>query len=298
MLVKNTFGVSAVLGTRQTMNIAEGSFTGSSLDRKKLTEQQKELRKIKSKAPRSDSNSSNVKTSIDMETGEEMPLESVIKRRKMSQRTKTKIRIKLMAFSQIHKNLTFVTLTFVNNVTDKIAVLILKKFLDNFKKRNKDFEYLWVAERQEKNKTFEGNIHFHLVTNKHWDIKKTWKYWIELQAKNNIVPRDENFRPASAFDVKSVSSKNPRQLGTYLTKYISKSRAEFDCQVWNCSQGISKLYTAFYTSYCFIEELRRLKGEEIVEKYLEFCTLLLIPLDKTTFRFYDRLEVKNKSLLQ
>lgn len=294
MLVKNTFGISAVLGTRQTMNIAENSFTGSSLDRKKLTEQQKDQRKINSKASGSNSTAPEVTTIVDEETGEEITLEKILKLRKMSQRTKSKIRNKLMAFSQLHKNLTFVTLTFVNLVSDKKAVQILKRFLDNFKKRTKTFEYLWVAERQTNNTVFEGNIHFHLITNKFWDIKQTWNYWLDVQAKCGIIPRDENFKPSSAFDVKTITTKNPRQIATYLTKYVTKNKAEFDCQVWNCSQGISNLYTGFYTSYAFLEQLYKLKGDEIKEVPMEYCTLHLIPLDKTTFRFYDRLEIKNK----
>lgn len=79
----------------------------------------------------------------------------------------------------------------------------------------------------------------------------------------------------------------------YLTKYVTKNNAEFDCQVWNCTQGISELYTAFYTGMGFLDELYRLKGDEIKEVPMEYCMLHLIPIDKTTNRFYDRLQLKN-----
>ena len=215
----------------------------------------------------------------------------------MSSRTKTKIRKKLFAFAQLHKRLTFVTLTFVNEVSDQDAVKLLRKFIDSTKKKSKDFQYLWVAERQTENKTFSGNIHFHMITNKYWDIQKTWAYWLDLQIRNGIKPRDESFKPSSAFDVKQITTKNPKQVGTYLTKYVTKNKAEFKCQVWNCSKAISALYTEFYTDYDFLEELYKVKPGEIKEISLEYCTLYLIPLDKTTIRFYDRLELKNKQTL-
>ncbi len=203
-----------------------------------------------------------------------------------------------MAFAQLHKRLTFVTLTFSNEVTDELAVVVLRKFIDNIKKRSKDFQYLWVAERQTGNKTFSDNIHFHLITNKYWDIQKTWGYWLEVQKKNGILPREQNFKASSAFDVKKINTSNLKQVGVYLTKYVTKNKAEFKCQVWNCSKSISALYTDFYTDYSFLEELHRLKRNEIKEIPLEYCTLHLIPLDKTTIRFYDRLENKNRKTLR
>ena len=207
----------------------------------------------------------------------------------MSPRTRTKIRKKLFALAQLQKRLTFVALTFVNHVKDEEAVQLLRKFLDNIKKRSKDFQ-----ERQTENKVFPDNIHFHLITNKYWDIQKTWKYWIDLQASHGIIPRDESFKASSAFDVKTVSTANPAQLGKYLTKYITKNVAKFKCQVWNCSKKISALYTDFYSDYSFIEQVKRIKGDAIKEISLEYCNLYLIPLDKSTIRLYDKIGVQNK----
>lgn len=300
MLVKNSYGISAVLGIKQSVNIKENDFTGSALNRKKISEMEKERRKEKAKKKRVETQEGTLPpeptTTIDYETGEEIQLLPETKLRSMSQRTKSKIRKKVMAFAQLQKKLTFITLTFVNLVADQVAVKILKRFLDNMKKGKEDFDYLWVAERQTNNEVFGGNIHFHLITDKFWDIKKVWKYWIELQAKSGIHPRDENFKPSSAFDVKRIASKNPRSISSYLTKYITKNMAQFNCQVWNCSQGVSNLYTGFYTGMEFLEELQRLKGNQIKEIPMEYTTLHLIPLDKTTYRFYDRLKEKNQSL--
>lgn len=272
MLVKNTFGCSAVLGTYQLKKTFFSKFTGSSLERKKSTKKNK------------------VRTTVRPAIKEEK------KERQMSPRTKTKIRQKLFALSQLQKQMTFVALTFVNEVKDELAIVILRKFLDNIKKRSKDFQYLWVAERQTENKVFPNNIHFHLVANKYWDIQKTWKYWIDLQASHGIVPRNESFKASSAFDVKKISTSNPKQLGMYLTKYITKNTEKFNCQVWNCSKKISALYTGFYSDYSFIETLHRLKGDEIKQVNMEYCRLHLVPLDKTTIRLYDKIGDVNRKV--
>jgi len=70
----------------------------------------------------------------------------------------------------------FVTLTFLNKVSDEQAVNILRKFIDNVKKRSIDFQYIWIVERQTKNNEFKGNPHFHMITNKYWKINKWWNY--------------------------------------------------------------------------------------------------------------------------
>lgn len=266
-----------MLGTTLTKRLFYNKYSGSSLDRKKQVKPKPKKKEV-------------------IEEDQEEDITDKV--RVMSGRTKTKIRKKLFAFSRLHKRLTFVTLTFVNEVTDEQAIKVLRRFIDNTKKRSKNFQYLWVAERQTENKVFPDNIHFHMITNKYWDIQKTWNYWLDLQSKNGIIPRDESFKASSAFDVKKVDTKNPKQVGVYLTKYVTKNKAEFKCQVWNCSKSISALYTDFYTDYSFLEELQKLKKDEIKEVPLEFCTLHLIPLDKTTIRFYDRLENKNRKTLE
>lgn len=221
--------------------------------------------------------------------------------RSMSPRTKSKIRKKLIAFARVHKNLSFLTLTFVNQVEDKQAIKVLHKFLDNCVKRTKDFQYLWVAEKQTENEAFKNNIHYHIITNKYWDIKKWWPYWISLQAKFGIVPRDSNFKPTSAFDVKHVSSNNIKGVVNYLTKYVTKNSSQFACQVWNCSKKISRLYTDSYSGMEFIHEFERLEaagqlGGTIKKFKMEYCNVNIIPLNRTTINFYGKIDNANKRL--
>jgi hypothetical protein len=280
LVVKNTYGVSAVLAPGVTDLNKLDQFGGSCLDRKKTPKRQPKKEKDKEATEQ-----------------EEQPVKKL---RTMSPRTRSKIRIKLLALARIHKSLTFLTLTFVNEVTDQVAIKVLKAFLDNAKKRFPDFEYLWVAERQTKNVVFKNNIHFHLITTKYWKIDKWWPYWLNLQAKFGIVPRDESFKPSSAFNVKKINTENIKQVGNYLTKYVTKNESKFECQVWNCSKKISRLYTCFYSGINFIRHLEKLEesgqlGGEMKVYTKDFCNVCIIPLNRLTINLYNRIDEKNKT---
>lgn len=74
-----------------------------------------------------------------------------------------------------------------------------------------------------------------MITNKYWKIEKWWNYWLDLQKKNGIVQREENYKPSSAFDVRELNSNNIRSIASYVTKYVTKNNDKFKCQVWNCT---------------------------------------------------------------
>lgn len=240
-----------------------------------------------------------------LETAQIIRLEEVIeeeepktKLRSMSARTKQKIKKKVIAFSQVYDKLTFLTLTFVNLVEDKQAVKLLAKFLDNCGKQMQDFQYLWVAERQTKNKAFEGNIHFHIITNKYFKIDKYWDYWLKVQEKANIFPRDKDFKPSSAFDIRRINANNIKGIGQYITKYVTKNQDTFDCQVWNCSKKVSMLYTDFYTGYEFVENVEKLLECDLESIPAEYCTIYSIPLNRKTLPMYEKLNRKNREMLR
>lgn len=273
MIVKNTYGISVTFSTAQYGIIPKSEFTGSALQRKK---QPKKL------------------------TPKKKVLEDKNKEKKlrlMSRRTKQKIRKKITCFARTQKKLSFVTLTFLNKVSDEQAVIILRKFIDNVKKRSEDFQYVWVVERQTKNTTFKGNAHFHMITNKYWKIEKWWNYWLDLQIKNGIKPREENFRPSSAFDVKQLNTNNIRRISSYVTKYVTKNNAKFNCQVWNCSRKVSELYTDFYTNTSFLDNFKRLNA--ISKEYVDrdpkkpVINVKMIDLNRNTLPLYKRLDDKN-----
>gem|GEM_PF-1217595 len=312
MLLKNSYGCTIAPNPKFINPDWEGQFRGSSLDRNKTkNEVEKEIGKninndeIETNVVSSDKaliENVNINPPNELTEINESKIKEEIKPnelRTLSSRTKTKIKKKIYSFFGQYKKLTFLTLTFSNIVTDKLAVKILAKFLDNTKKADKDFEYLWVAEKQTKNEIFKDNIHFHLITNKFWNIKRYWNYWLDLQKKNGVAPRNENYKASSAFDVKVITTKNVNGIGIYLTKYVSKNKSKFDCQPWNCSKKVSMLYTDFYTRLNFLDQLERLekKGEIFIKRIKEeYCNLFYYPINKITRRFYDGLHAKNKEL--
>lgn len=283
-MLKNTYGLSVTISSKihkdvKTIEI----FTGSSLNRKPPV-------KNKPVITVEDLNG------VEIQEVPEKPKIKIL--RSMSQRTKQKIRKKVTAFSQAYEKLNFLTLTFVNRVEDKKAVAILGKFLDNCNKQLKDFQYIWVAERQTKNLTFPDNIHFHLITNKYFKIDRYWEYWIKLQERNGILPRSQDYKASSSFDIRRLNAKNIKAIGQYITKYIIKNKDEFDCQVWNCSKKISMLYTDFYSDYDFIHNIERILETEIEPIPAEYCTVYPVPLNRRTLPMYERLNEKNIQALK
>ena len=276
MIVKNTYGVSVAFSIAKYGIAPKSEFTGSALQRKK----QKSVNNPKAKK----------KESKDKER----------KERSLSKRSKQKIRKKITCFSRTQKRLSFVTLTFLNKVSDEEAVNVLRKFIDIVKKRSNDFQYLWVVERQTKNDEFKGNPHFHMITNKYWKIEKWWNYWLALQQKNGIVPRDKEFKPSSAFDVKQLNTNNIKRISSYVTKYVTKNNAKFKCQVWNCSRKVSELYTDFYTTTEFTDQFKRLNAvtKEITnsDRKNPVIDVKMIDLNRNTLPLYKRLDDINKKV--
>ena len=138
-----------------------------------------------------------------------------------------------------------------------------------------------------------------MITNKYWKIEKWWNYWIDLQLKNGIQPRQKDYKPSSAFDVKQLNSSNIRSIASYVTKYVTKNNAKFKCQVWNCSKRISELYTDFYTTTEFIDNFKRLNAilkEFEVKDHIErpFLNIKMIDLNRQTLPLYKRLDEKNR----
>lgn len=278
MIVKNTYGISVAYSPKQFGGKAPNrEFTGSASQRKKQPKKQKNVTKSKK--------------------------QGVKKLRSMSHRTKQKIRKKISAFSRCYKRLSFVTLTFLNEVSDEQGIILLRKFIDNVKKRSNDFQYVWVIERQTKNKTFKNNIHFHMITNKYWDINKWMTYWIELQKKNGITPRKKDFKPTSSFDVKQLNTNNIRRITSYVTKYVTKNNAKFNCQVWNCSKKVSLLYTDFYTGEDFIENFKKLNAikktfEQRDHRNRKFLDVKIVDVNKKTLPLYIKLDRKNEEIIK
>lgn len=176
------------------------------------------------------------------------------KKHTMSARSARKVRNKLHAMYRVGIAKTFVTLTMVADCPDRVAVRCLQKLLKLWRERWGQFNYLWVAERQENKR-----IHFHLVLDRFIDVQAENRRWAVVQYESgviysyeynkNLVPVDparmtpkQFAKIANPLDVEKIDS--VKSLATYLASYVTKKIGEqFECQVWNCSKGVSALFT-------------------------------------------------------
>jgi hypothetical protein len=183
-----------------------------------------------------------------------------------SDRTKGIVKARSTAFFRsIEGRKIFCTLTFIEDPKDDArAVKILNKFLTVLRKEYDNLNYLWVAERQEKN---SDRIHFHLIINRYINIRRFNALWILQQYRAGLKHEkyskqevEAHFRAGLPFqkmlnpvDVKKV--KNIGVLSSYLSKYISKGNngGGFACLVWHCSRPVSRLCLRVVVGYDCIE---------------------------------------------
>lgn len=178
----------------------------------------------------------------------------------MSERSKSKIKDKMFSmYRSRFRNYTFCTLSFVNNVTDKASQQVLNKFFTQLRKKYPNFQYLWVAERQDgKRNNYEhctNNIHFHIFFDRFIPIALLNKYWLIQQYNSGIehpnVPRsqldvayknNDTQKLLNPVDVKTVRGVNG--MTYYMTKYVTKNKTILHCRAWHCSRGVSRLFTS------------------------------------------------------
>ena len=188
---------------------------------------------------------------------------------KMSKSTKEKVRSKLLALfaaCQGRKgyragkvNFTFLTLTFVNDVSDNLGMDILNNFFTQLRDRYGKFNYINVAERQQ-----NGRIHFHILLDMKLPLMYVNSLWAKQQFEKGVIHEaNERYLFAkygagvsalhtagkyeqvkekyNGLDIRSVNSIDG--ISCYLTKYITKNDGLFECATWTCSQSVSKIYT-------------------------------------------------------
>lgn len=176
----------------------------------------------------------------------------------LSSRSRSKVRDKATAFWRAGSgDRVFVTLTFIDQVTDYQGVRILNKFLTAVREDHPKIRYLWVAEHQPES----GRIHFHCIFNKRLSVSRYNPLWV-LQQYNaglrhttkygtvismaEMQQRYENGtvgKVCNPFDVEKI--RTIHGISWYLTKYITKQKKDdpFGCQTWHCSRQVSRLFT-------------------------------------------------------
>ncbi len=118
----------------------------------------------------------------------------------------------------------FITLTLPATQThsdNEIKAVCMNNFLQVMRKEVGLENYVWRAEAQ-----LNGNIHFHLVTDKYIHYKTLRKYWnqsIELLGYVSAFESKFHHRNPPTEEVRAV--KHIRNVASYLSKYFSKQRS-------------------------------------------------------------------------
>lgn len=269
-LLGNVYTLGYTMATAYKFNREVYQFLGSSLNRKKQDAKQQSFDFGAGQDPRRDSSEPGMRVGDKIELPELLPKRNLPVQgggigalRMLAPRSRGKIRDKFNAlFAASGKNCTFATLTFIQYIRDGSAIKALNKFLTSLRKKFTNLQYIWVAERQNKNETFKGNIHFHVMLNKYLPIAEFNALWIlqqynaglkgfskkkgrvlELWEVMSMYMRDpkELQKYLNPLDIKKVYS--PDRLAAYLTTYITKNKDSFGCAAWHCSRGVSRTFT-------------------------------------------------------
>lgn len=185
-------------------------------------------------------------------------------------------------FEKIRNQFTFITLTLSAeqiHCDKEIKRKCLMPFLQSLKRKSNFGAYLWVSEKQK-----NGNIHFHILSDKFikWQlIKKLWN-----KAQNNLGYIDQfekrhKHRAPNSTDIHSL--KNINNPAAYITKYFTEEKTLLpQCgRLWNCSQNLKELKpfrTSLSNSECLsiLEYSNKMKLEEFQNEY---CYLIKVNRD-------------------
>lgn len=137
----------------------------------------------------------------------------------------------------------FITLTLPSSqgqFDDKfVKKHFLAPFIKRLKRRNDVSNYVWKAETQK-----NGNIHFHIVTDKFIHYMAVRNMWNDVLRKNGLLKEfasKHGHSNANSSDIHSV--KNVNNLAAYLIKYFTKNDSErrnIDGRLWGCSYSLSR----------------------------------------------------------
>lgn len=210
----------------------------------------------------------------------------------MSRRTRIKIKEKMMAvYAASKNNFSLQTLTMIAPCTDFAAVKCLNKYLTVLRKKDGLFNYVWVAEKQN-----NGNIHFHMIIDKRFEISYINSLWVCQQYNSGIINEEQKlkfynetgltFKKAhklggeyykkvqqylNPVDVKKV--KTIDGMSQYLTNYVIKNESKLSCNIWHSSRNVSKLFTkqliskkTFEKTCSILNRTYNKKGQQYVNK--------------------------------
>lgn len=142
---------------------------------------------------------------------------------------------------QFNFRLTFATFTLPSpqaEITDtQIVKECLAPMLQIMRRRWGMKHYVWRAEKQK-----NGNIHFHVTTNRYIPYDQMRDEWNRCLNKLDFIDRFEkkhNHRHPNSTDIHSV--RKVRDIAAYMVKYMSKEVPEnlrVSCKQWDCSKNL------------------------------------------------------------
>lgn len=196
------------------------------------------------------------------------------------------------------KFVSFITLTFAENITDpKIAYSYLRKFLrrvkDYMKKHDKEFYYIFIPEIQKR-----GAIHFHGLTNielgssiipqrKKLKVRSKGKcrileyydipFWSEtIRSEKYSKTENNSLGYSTAIAIKKEFEEF--SIGLYMSKYLTKdmSNVFFGCQKVLKSRNlfspiVHKLTTTKQKEKDMIENFELSKKDNLISVYSQKC---------------------------
>lgn len=177
----------------------------------------------------------------------------------------------------------FITLTLPStqiHTDQQIKKECLNQFLTEMRRKMGGVKYFWRAEKQT-----NGNIHFHLLTDKfyHWrDIRQDWN---RIIGKLGYVDRFQSLhghRDPNSTDVHAI--KKIKNLGAYLSKYCTKQSGTsiITGRNYGVSQSVVKYCKVSVTEADIesqeIESIAEIPG--VVTQSNEYMTVLYGNIDK------------------
>lgn len=180
----------------------------------------------------------------------------------LSAKSKTKIRQKLIAWSQMIPNkqsvkFTFCTLTLTSEQIgdDKGFTKMLNSFFTYLRTRTTFYikYYMYVLEKQAC-----GNTHAHIIFSQFLPIRKINAVWCSILTHNGYLFNQAGVMVTPLQAIKNklenplLPAPNPvdisvvhdiKALTKYVTKYITKSSSTLTTNIWNCSKAVSRIWT-------------------------------------------------------
>lgn len=173
----------------------------------------------------------------------------------------------------------FITLTLASKQIHSDQIIkseLLNQLLIESKLKWNVTEYLWRAEPQR-----NGNIHFHILTNKFIPWSELRNTWNRIQDKLGYLQRSKHYRDGwqpNSTDVHSV--RKVKNLSAYLGKYCTKQSnvRKIEGNNWGLSQGLSRMKSGRDLRFNDIErEIRKVRDlmPEVIKEY-EYATVFYI----------------------